>query len=297
MSPILTIVICTYNRSDWLPGCLSSLELQCSDGAVEVLIIDNNSTDATSSIAKEFCKRLPNFKYIFESTQGLSHARNRSIKEANGQFVAYIDDDAKAHPDWVNSIIHFFETRPEACGAGGPHHAFSLAPIPPWFPKEYGSRSLGNKTRKLREGEWIGGMNMAFRKQALTEVGGFDTSIGMNGDKISYGEETHLTLKMLERGMKVYYCAEMQVDHAIRPDKLKLRWLLHSNFANGYDGVTTFNYKGGPRTYLPSLARSARRALTLFIISKEKYLKTRIYRSVAQLCWDVGFLVKLMGLG
>lgn len=295
MSPILAIVVCTYNKSEWLPGCLSSLESQCNDDSVEVLIIDNNSTDATSSIAHGFTDRLPNFKYIFEGTQGLSQTRNRGYKEARGQIVAYIDDDAKAYPDWAKAIIHFFETHPDASGVGGPYNAFSLVPIPAWFPKEYGCRSLGNETRLLQKGEWIGGMNMAFKKQALTELGGFDTSIGMNGNKVSYGEETQLTLRMLESGMQIYYCAEMCVDHAIRPDKLTLRWLLHSDFANGYDGVTTFNYKGSAGTFLPGLVRSAGRALTQLLFSKEKYLKTRIYRSVAPLCWHVGFFVKLMG--
>src|SRR5439155_8972901 len=125
----------------------------------------------------------------------------------------------------------------------------------------------------LQSGEWINGMNMAFKKCALTEVGGFDTSIGMNGNKVAYGEETHLTRRMLDRSMQIYYCAEMRVDHAILPHKLKLRWLLHSNFANGYDGVTTFNYKGSAVTYLPRLVLSAGRALTLFLFSKERYLK------------------------
>jgi len=296
MSPKLTIVVCTYNRQEWLPGCLSSLEPQCINDAIEVLVIDNNSTDATSNIAHGYSDRLPNFKYIFEGTQGLSHARNRGFKEACGQIVAYIDDDAKAHPDWVRAIINFFETHRDASGVGGPHYAFSLAPIPVWFPKEYGSRSMGNETRKLKEGEWIGGMNMAFKKNALNEIGGFDTSIGMNGNKVSYGEETQLTLRMLEKGMQIYYCAEMRVDHAIREDKLNLRWLLHSNFANGYDGVSTFSYTGNAISFIPRLTRSLKRTAISLLSNKEKYLKTRIYRAFAPLCWELGFFAKLIGM-
>jgi glucosyl-dolichyl phosphate glucuronosyltransferase len=295
MSPKLTIVVCTYNRSDWLPGCLSSLESQCVEDSVEVLIIDNNSSDATSSIAHGFTDRLPNFKYIFEGVQGLSHARNRGFKEARGQLVAYMDDDAKANPGWIKAIIHFFETHPDASGVGGQHKAFSLVPIPDWFPKEYGSRCLGEETRLLQKGEWISGTNMVFKKSALIEVGGFVTTIGMTGETVSYGEETHLTLKMLERGMQIYYCAEMCVDHAILPYKLKLSWLLRSNFANGYDGVTTFNYTGNAITFIPRLARAAKRALTLLLRSKERYFKTRLYRSLAPLCWELGFFVKLVG--
>ena len=296
MSPALTIIVCTYNRSEWLRSCLSSLEPQCKDDTIEVLVIDNNSIDATPNIAREFTARLPNFRYIFEETQGLSHARNRGLKESRGQIVAYIDDDAKAHPDWAKAIIRFFETFPDASGAGGPYNAFSLVPIPPWFPKEYGCRSLGDETRKLEKDEWIGGTNMAFKRNALFEIGGFDTSLGMVGEKSSYGEETELTQRMWQQGMQMYYCAEMCVDHAILPHKLKLRWQLYSNFASGYDGVKSLNYKGNAISFLLQLIHSVRQAFTLFFSSKEKYFKTRIYRSAAQLFWHVGFFVKLLGL-
>lgn len=297
MTLMLSVIVCTYNRPFWLRNCLEALVSQCADASVvEVLIVDNNSTDATSSIAHEFTERLPNFKYIFEERQGLSWARNRGIWEARGKIVAYIDDDAKAHPDWVNAIIHFFEAWPDASGVGGQHNAFSLTPIPLWFPKEYGCRSLGNETRQLKQDEWISGTNMAFKKGALTEIGGFDTSIGMSGDKVSYGEETQLTQRMLARGMQIFYCAEMYVDHAILPNKLKLHWLLYSDFANGYDWVTTFNYKGGVSSFMPRLAHSVFRAVPLFLFSKEKYLKTRVYRSAVQLFWHVGVFVRLLGV-
>jgi glycosyltransferase involved in cell wall biosynthesis len=296
MAPILTIVVSTYNRSDWLRSCLASLEPQCQDDSVEVLVVDNNSSDNTAGVVQEFSDRSPNVKYIFEAMQGLSHARNRGIKEALGRIVAYIDDDGRAHPDWVSAIIRFFDMTPDASGVGGPYSAFSSVPIPPWFPKEYGSKSLGTTTRKLQSGEWISGTNMAFPKSALVEIGGFDSAIGMNGDKVSYGEETNLVKRMRERGMQIYYCAEMGVDHAILPYKLKLTWLLRSNYCNGYDGVATFNYKGGAVLYLPRLLWSMARACSLFLLSRERYLKTRIYRSMAQLCWDVGFFAKLVEL-
>jgi len=279
-----------------LRTCLSSLELQCLDDAVEVLVIDNNSTDATSSIAHEFSNRLPNFKYILEEKQGVSHTRNRGFQEALGAIVAYIDDDAKANPDWVSAITHFFENHPEASGVGGQHNAFSLVPIPPWFPKEYGSRSLGNETRKLRKNEWLNGTNMAFKKSALVDIGGFDNSIGMTGDKISYGEETQLVFRMFERGMQIYYSAEMCVTHSILPKRLILSCLLFSYFANGYDCVKVFSYKGNAISFLPSLIKGVGRALVIFLRCKEQYFKTRIYRSLAPLCSQIGFFVKLLGL-
>ena len=295
MSTLLSIVVCTYNRSEWLVGCLSSLELQCENMPVEVLVVDNNSNDETAEVVVWFRERSPKFKYMLESQQGLSYARNRGFREAAGEYVAYIDDDARVCPGWIQAILAFFEKYPDATGVGGQHSAFSSVPIPKWFPREYGSRSLGQETRLLQDKEWISGTNMVFRKNALVEAGGFDPAIGMNGNKLSYGEETQLILRMRDRGMKVYYCAEMRVEHAILPYKLTLRWLLKSNFANGYDGVNTFNYSGSVSSYLPTLAESIKQALLLFIKSEEKNFKARIYRSTRKLVRDLGFFVGLLG--
>lgn len=297
MPPKLSVIVCTYNRSSWLRRCLASLEPQCSDGGVvEVLIVDNNSPDDTRKVAEEYTSRMQHFRYIYEKAQGLSHARNRGYRESRGQFVAYLDDDAKAHADWVASIIQFFETLPEASGVGGPYKSFSPVPPPLWFPKEYGCWSLGAKTRKLKENEYVNGANMAFTKQALIALGGFDTTIGMTGSKVSYGEETNLTMRMRECGRSVYYCPKMVVDHAILPYKQHLGWLLKSSFANGYDGVTTLNYQGGARAYLGVLIRQTLVAGRQFLFSKERYVRTRLYRSLGPLLWHIGFFIRLIGL-
>ena len=296
MSNLLSIIVCTYNRSEWLDGCLSSLESQCANLPIEILVVDNNSSDSTASIVERFHKQSPAIKYIFERRQGLSYARNRGFMEAEGELVAYIDDDARACPGWIEAILKFFKDYPDATGVGGQHKAFSSEPVPKWFPREYGTRSLGQETRLLKNNEWISGTNMVFKKSALVNAGGFDTEIGMNGRKVSYGEETNLILRMLGSGLRIYYCAEMHVEHAILPYKLTLRWLLKSNFANGYDGVSTFKYHGSAIHYLPIVTRSIGKAIGLFVRSKEKYLKTRIYRSMAKLAWDLGFFTRLLGV-
>ena len=292
---MLSVIVCTYNRSFWMRNCLESLVSQCRDESrIEVLIVDNNSTDDTRNAAEEYTSRLPNFRYVLEQAQGLSHGRNRGYREARGELVAYIDDDARAHDDWIESIIQFFETHTQVTGVGGPYNAFSTVPIPDWFPREYGRRSLGNDTRAIRDDEWISGTNMIFRKQALEEIGGFDTGLGMAGNKISYGEETNLVRRMRAKGMQINYCPTIVVDHVIMPYKLSLRWLLKSNYSSGKDGVKTFEYKGNAITYLPALIRGLLLALVRFFTCNEKYFKTRIYRSASQLYWQLGFFVKLL---
>lgn len=85
----VSIVICTFNRADLLRECLQSLTNQNEDiSRIPVIVVDNNSTDATAKTVREFERKLPGLKYVFEPEQGLSHARNRGFKEAETKWVA-----------------------------------------------------------------------------------------------------------------------------------------------------------------------------------------------------------------
>ena len=105
---VLSVVVCTYNRSDILRSCLESLGAQSANPErFEVLVVDNNSTDGTFEMAVSFSGCHGNFRVIREPLQGLSNARNRGWREAQGRYVAYIDDDAIASVGWVAAICDF----------------------------------------------------------------------------------------------------------------------------------------------------------------------------------------------
>src|SRR3989344_2536998 len=110
-TPIVTVVVCTYNRSDLLYKCLESLVRQTvSKNLYEVLVVDNNSKDNTQQAVKRFIKTYVHIRNIKTDVQGLSHARNIGWKHAKGEYIAYIDDDAIAEPDWIEQIIQFINT-------------------------------------------------------------------------------------------------------------------------------------------------------------------------------------------
>ena len=86
MKKVATVVVCTYNRAHLLRSCLESLLAQTLDqGQFEVLVVDNNSTDATSQIVNEYTAKYSHFVAVAERQQGLSYARNRGWKEADGE--------------------------------------------------------------------------------------------------------------------------------------------------------------------------------------------------------------------
>lgn len=242
MNPELTIIICTYNRGLILKECLESLKNQtaCSS-KYSVLIIDNNSNDATKKIAYEIISKNQNFSYIMEEHQGLSHARNRGYKEAMTPWVSYVDDDAKAHSNYVERALWVIENYNFDC-FGGMYYAWNKYGRPRWLPKHYGDKlKVQDDIGLMEEGSFASGGVIVFKKKVLEEIGGFDTNLGMNGSKISYGEETHLQIRMREQGYKIGFDPELQIDHLVAKYKLNFLWHLRSNFKQGETRWNTFN--------------------------------------------------------
>ena len=90
--PVISVVVCTYNRADLLASVLQSLceqTLNCSH--YEIIVVDNNSGDNTRAVTEDYCRRYPNVHYYLETSQGLSNARNHGWQVAKSKYVAYLD--------------------------------------------------------------------------------------------------------------------------------------------------------------------------------------------------------------
>jgi len=105
-SPLISIVVCTYNRAKLLAGVLKTLCEQRFDASdYEVIVVDNNSIDDTLVTVESFCSQYANIQYYFEPHQGLSQARNRGWQEANGEYVALLNNDTVVEHDWLSSLV------------------------------------------------------------------------------------------------------------------------------------------------------------------------------------------------
>lgn len=294
MNVVISVVVCTYNRAHLLPACLESLAAQSlARELYEVIIVNNNSTDATLQVAGDFTVGIPNFRVVTERRQGLSHARNRGWQEAAGSFVAYIDDDARACTDWLSQMFSFIERNPEAEAFGGPYDAIAADGLPGWFPPECGSWNLGDQERSIRVGEeFINGTNMVFTRRILATLGGFNTTLGMMGRRVAYGEETRLLLELSERGMPVSYVPAMKVRHLVMEFKISLGWLLFSAYRNGCCSARTFLRKRSLPNHLTGMAAAlARMPLLLFRFGRIP-VKRRIYYALAAPCAEWGALLE-----
>lgn len=174
--PRISVVICSLNGARTIRDSLEACtRLNYPD--YEVIVVSDGSTDATPRIAREYDVRL-----ICTKNQGLSAARNVGLKEATGEIIAYIDDDAYPDSDWLGYLATAFECSRHV-GVGGPN----IPPPNDGFVAACVANAPGGPNHVLLyddTAEHIPGCNMAFRKEALKEVGGFDRRFRAAGDDV-----------------------------------------------------------------------------------------------------------------
>jgi len=233
--PRLSVIVCSFNREDLLPGCLDSLAQQALNKSdYEVIIIDNNSSDNTCKIAKQYAGENTNFHYYFEPEQGLSFARNLGLKKSRANYVGFIDDDARAPEHWLEEACKIAkDMKPDIFG--GPVYSSHYDSKANWFKNEYGVRGEMGKTGWIEEG-FIVGTNIFFKKTLLKKYGGFDTDLGMKANEIGYHEETKIVKRALEEKRKIFYSKELAVNDFIPDFKMSLAFYILSKYRAGRDG-------------------------------------------------------------
>ncbi len=226
-SGAVSVVVCTYNRSDSLIRALESLCRQrTAASAYEVIVVDNNSSDDTRSVVDSFRRLHPNVVYRFEPGQGLSHARNRGWREARGDYVAFVDDDCEVPEQWLECARGIIGGHAPVL-FGGPFYAAYRSPKPCWWKERYDidfSRRHRPVAGRLPPGTYLDGGNLFIRRAVLRDVGGFDPGLGMSGRNLGYGEDTMVQMR-IEGAMpseRPYYAPELYVHHLVRGEKMKL---------------------------------------------------------------------------
>ena len=207
--PFFSIAICTLNGEATLRESLDAI-FNLDYHNFEVILISDGSTDNTVAIAEEYDCRV-----IATENKGLSSARNTAWQIANGDFVAYIDDDAYPDPDWLNYLAITFLGN-DFAAVGGPN----LSPPEDGFVAQCVTNAPGNPTHVLLSdqiAEHIPGCNMAFRREVLAKVGGFDPVYRVAGDDVDVCWKIH------EQGWKIGFSPAAVVWHH-RRNKIATYW-------------------------------------------------------------------------
>jgi glycosyltransferase involved in cell wall biosynthesis len=232
-TPSLTIAICTRNRAERLSRLLRSLQQVTSDPvfpSVEVLVVDNGSTDHTRESVGSFA----GVRHVLEVKAGLNFARNRALAEAKGQIIAYLDDDVVVDAGWLQGLALAWRSRTDAGGFTGlvlPYRLDTQAQV--MFEQRGGFRR-GFKRNEFRSahhhnalfpagaGSVGAGCNMAFDRQLLLDLGGFDEALD-TGAPLPGGGDLDIFYRVLRSGRAIVYEPRYAVRHEHRATIAELR--------------------------------------------------------------------------
>lgn len=230
----ISVVVCTRNRPAELARCLAALS-RLEPAELEVLVVDNAPGDDS---ARRIVERTP-FRYVREDRPGLDRARNRGIAEARYDLIAFTDDDTEPEPGWLATLAATF-TDPRVAGVTGRVLPAALDTPAQRLFEQYGNgMSKGERARvfdgaSLRPAELLRaqdvgvGANMAFRRQALEAVGGFDPALDVGTPAHGAGD-LDLFHRLLRSGAVLRYEPEVRVRHHHRRDLAELRRQIRNN--------------------------------------------------------------------
>lgn len=230
--PSITVVLCTFNRSESLQKTLDSLANQILPEGVpwEVIVVDNNSKDSTRAVVDAQSHKYPNrVRYVFESEQGLSRARNTGIRQARGEIIAFIDDDVIADPMWLQNLTASFKEEAWS-GSGG-----RILPPCDFRPPDWltlgGAMDLGGALALFDLGDRPGelerppyGTNMAFRKKMFQKYGMFRVELGRCGTSLLSGEDIDFGRRVMLSGECLRYEPSAVVYHPVSIERLSKRY-------------------------------------------------------------------------
>lgn len=221
----ISVIVCTYNRSDYILKALNSLARQIlPTNQYEVIIINNNSTDLTDALCNAFLQEQQNLNclYFIEKQQGLSYARNRGIAESSGDILVFMDDDAQADENYLSEIRDFFDTTPDVEACGGRIYPDFESKQPDWMSHFLlpltSTIDMGNKIKLFKGTKYPVGANMAFRKDVFQKYGMFNTDLGRKGNNLDGSEEKDIFMKIKKDNKKIYYLPSAIIKHQV-PDR------------------------------------------------------------------------------
>lgn len=225
--PVVSVVVSTYNRCDRLSLAIDAMLAQTGRVPYEVILVDNNSSDATAEVVGDLARRAGGrLRHAFEPRQGLSHGRNTGIALARGPIIALSDDDVRVAPDYITEIARAFAEHPDIDYVGGRVLPNWLAPPPRWLTtahwsplalQDYGTDDMIVGRERA---QCLVGASLAFRRRVFDRVGLFTPNLGRIKDGIGSTEDHDMQLRVWQAGMRGFYAPSVVAVADVTPDRL-----------------------------------------------------------------------------
>jgi glucosyl-dolichyl phosphate glucuronosyltransferase len=255
----ITIAICTSNRCELLKQTLESIsKLSIPPGVEwELIIVNNNCTDATDDVISSFSSRLP-VKRILEPRPGLSHARNSAVQHSKGDYIVWTDDDVLVDPQWIHEYVKAMQKWPEAGFFGGTIQPWFEGTPPSWLQEifsqissAYAARYKGDEPQPIDFARDIVpyGANFVIRsieqRQHL-----YDSRLGLRPGSFIRGEEITVFRAMLGKGIEGWWVPTARVRHYISKQRQTIRYLRNYYFGQGeYNAILNSSKTREPQLF------------------------------------------------
>jgi len=235
----VSIILCTHRseRYEDFVEAIDSLNAQSGENEKReiVVVVDGNRGlyDRIVKSGVEEADKVEVKVILNGENMGLSESRNRGIEKANGDIIAFFDDDAVADENWLRELLKVYKER-DAIAAGEKLLPKWITKKPKFLPEEYywlvGATHKGFP-EKVTEVRNTFGSNLSFKADVLKALGGFRSEMGVKGKALLQGEETELCERMREKfGRGVVYNPKAVVYHKVFPERLRMRFLLRRAF-------------------------------------------------------------------
>ena len=293
MKPDISICIATFRRPAQLERLLFSLgKLNVQNFSFEIIIVDNDSKGSARNVAETMAKKYTELRYYVEPKQNIALARNLGVQKAKGIWIAFIDDDEDANPDWLISYWKICKTV-RGDGYFGPVISQFDGVAPKWMKRDlFFCRPRFETGTRARIGSGQTRTGNAFIRRTLFDSYKFDSDFGLTG-----GEDSDIFIRMLHNGVDFYWCDEARVIEYIPQERLRLTWLIKRAFRSGITYTILQNrHQSNLRKRILGLVRAVAAIfgftsmLFFEMIRGRAHLIKRMVRIAVQVGHIVGFL-------
>jgi glycosyltransferase involved in cell wall biosynthesis len=240
---MLSVIIPAYNEEAYIKRCIDSVLKQDTDYDFEVIVVDNNSTDDTPDLLKEY-QTSQEVNVVLEKRQGVFNARNAGAEVAKGDILVFIDADCKLPRNHLQKIGDLFKKNPEIDAVGGLPHYSTLPPVPRILLYKLQIAYLYTWLRRVISGAWfLCGGNLAVSKRAFLKSDGFAHKIPGDVDSIKHNvfpEDVVFSMRLDEKGFNVKFSPKLLVRSS---DRRKNDSLKNHLFRLFYDSKFVIMYR------------------------------------------------------